>query len=83
MASQLIARQRDLAGRALHVAGPFVTDGVAKLTQVVGTLQDVRKSGRTGTAPQAVTADEVAAPVETAHVDTTPAEAGQVQSAAG
>jgi hypothetical protein len=74
-ADQIIARQRDIAGKAFHVASPFVTEGVAKLSQVVGTLQDVRRPRHTTEPVQpAVTADEATASAEAAHVDAAPAE---------
>jgi hypothetical protein len=80
LADHVAAAQRNLAERAIQVASPLVVEGVAKLTQVVGTLHGARNSGHAGTvAPEAVTSDPAAAASETtiAHdpvADRTPAE---------
>jgi hypothetical protein len=66
MAEQFVARQRELADKAVKAATPMAEQFVARLTHVVGTLQDVRKPGRDrAAAPEAVSAAETVAPVET------------------
>ncbi len=40
LAGQVVASQRNLAGKALHAATPLVTDGVARLNKVVSLLEE-------------------------------------------
>ncbi len=61
LAGQLLATQRNLADKAFEAASPFVLDGVARLTKVVATLQDGRKSGHAHSAAKVEAAPEIAA----------------------
>jgi hypothetical protein len=73
-AEQALAAQRQLAGRVIEVATPFVAEGRARLNQVVGTLQDARRPGRVTTAARpAPTADEQSERLATAPVSDTAA----------
>jgi hypothetical protein len=42
-ASQMITTQRKLAGKAVEIATPLVTEGVSRLTQVAGSLSSSRR----------------------------------------
>ena len=46
LGSQMLAGQRKLGGRALEVASPFITEGVAKLTEAAGALVASRRTGQ-------------------------------------
>jgi len=64
LAEQAVSRQRKLGDRALEVAGPFITDGVAKLAQAAGTFVPSRRTEREDHAEsltRAGTAEPVAA----------------------
>ena len=52
---QVIATQRSLADKAVHVASPLVTESVTRLNHVVGTLQEAARFGQAGKRPAAVT----------------------------
>jgi hypothetical protein len=59
IADQMISRQRELTGMAIQAASPVVTESFARLTKVVGTLNDLRRSGRSATVtPAAVAAED-------------------------
>ena len=75
LAEQAVSRQRKLGDRALEVAGPFITDGVAKLAQAAGTFVPSRRTERDNHAEsltRAGTADPVAA--ESTDTERAPAE---------
>jgi hypothetical protein len=87
LADHVAAAQRNLTSKAVQVASPLVAEGVARLTKVVGTLQEARKFGQAGSAardaatpPAAVTeaavteAAEAPAAETAVHADAAPAE---------
>jgi hypothetical protein len=57
-AGQMITTQRKLAGKAVEIATPLVTEGVSRLTQVAGSLSSSRRGEHAGpTRSAAVTAE--------------------------
>src|SRR5215469_15831000 len=77
LSEQFVARQRELAEKAFHAASPIVAEGVARLTQVVGTRQPERESSEHKSTAKltVVQGGDTSAPAEAAHVDASPAEA--------
>jgi hypothetical protein len=68
-ANHVLATQRKLAGKAVELGTPLVTEGVSRLTRVAGSLASSRRS-------------EHAHPAQSAEVTAAPAESSQAAPAA-
>jgi uncharacterized phage infection (PIP) family protein YhgE len=62
LAGQVVATQRNIAGKALQAATPLVTDGVARLNKVVSLLEERERREAEKPAVASVADEDTAAP---------------------